>query len=66
VRSQRKILSVLAAAKVLERANYRSVYLKVKGNSFKGKKNLINYLKENKMVSEDNLNKTLTPPTKSK
>jgi len=66
VRSQRRILSALINSKVLERANYRSVYLKVKGNSFKGKKNLINYLKENKMVSEDNLTKILTSPTKSK
>ena len=66
VRAQRKILSTLVESNVIDRKNYKSVYMKVKGNSFKGKKNLLNYLKENKLVSEDNLKKALMPSTKSK
>ncbi|MFH0927441.1 MAG: 50S ribosomal protein L19e [Candidatus Micrarchaeota archaeon] len=67
VRSQRKILATLMDSGVLERSSYKTLYLRVKGNSFKGKKNLINYIKENKLVTDENLNKALAPaPRKTK
>jgi len=57
VRLQRKIIATLVGQGDLEKSNYRSLYLKVKGNSFRGKKNLFNYLVENKLVSEDKIKK---------
>lgn len=66
VRAQRKIIALLAEAGSLDRSNYRAVYMRIKGNSFKGKKTLLNYLKENNFVSEEQLNKTLTKSVKAK
>ncbi|MFH1306454.1 MAG: 50S ribosomal protein L19e [Candidatus Micrarchaeota archaeon] len=52
VRSQRKRLFSLVEKGELEKKDAKKVYLKIKGNSFKGKQQLVNYLKENNMLKE--------------
>ncbi|MFN3910185.1 MAG: 50S ribosomal protein L19e [Candidatus Anstonellaceae archaeon] len=53
VRSQRKLLKKLIAEKKLQKSKaIKKVYLKIKGNQFRSKKVLLNYLKENKLLIE--------------
>lgn len=52
VRSQRRLLLSLVKDGKLQKNDARAVYMKIKGNSFKGKKNLSNYLVENKLVEQ--------------
>jgi large subunit ribosomal protein L19e len=50
VRSQRGLLLSLVKGGKLQKEQARPIYMKIKGNSFKGKKNLLNYMVENKLV----------------
>jgi len=52
VRAQRKLLSTLAGEGRLDKENVRDIYLKIKGNSFRGRQNMLNYLKDNGMLKE--------------
>ncbi|MDD5337265.1 MAG: 50S ribosomal protein L19e [Candidatus ainarchaeum sp.] len=52
VRAQRKYLNELVAAGNLAKGKKRSVYMRIKGGSFKGKKALLMYLKDNKLYVE--------------
>ena len=52
IRSQRKLLNELISSGKLDKAHKREIYLKIKGGSFKGKRALLNYLKENKLLKE--------------
>jgi len=52
IRAQRKYLVVLIESGEVPAEYKRKVYLKIKGGSFKGKKALLNYLKENEMYDE--------------
>jgi len=53
VRSQRKLLRWLVENKVLKPEHKRMVYLKIKGNSFRSKKAMIAYLKDNGLAPKD-------------
>jgi len=53
VRSQRELLRVLVEKKVLKKEDKRYVYMKIKGGSFRSKKAMVTYLKENELVPED-------------
>jgi len=52
IRSQRKYLEELLKSGEVPAEYKRKVYLKVKGGSFRGKKALLTYLKENEMYVE--------------
>ena len=52
IRSQRKYLSELLKSGEVPAEFKRKVYLKIKGGSFRGKKALLTYLKENEMYVE--------------
>ena len=52
VRAQRKYLSELVSAGNLEKSSKRKVYMRIKGGSFKGKKAMLMYLKDNSMYVE--------------
>jgi len=52
IRSQRAYLDVLLETGEVPAEYKRKVYLKIKGGSFKGKKALLTYLKENEMYDE--------------
>lgn len=52
VRAQRKVLSDLVDKGSIDRENAKKIYMRIKGNSFSGKKNLITYLEENKMIAK--------------
>ncbi len=52
VRSQRKYLKELLDSGELPAEHRRSIYLKIKGGSFRGKKALLTYLKENEYYAE--------------
>lgn len=53
VRSQRKLASWLIENKVMGREQKKHIYLKIKGNSFRSKRALITYLKDNGFVPKD-------------
>ncbi len=52
IRAQRTYLNLLLKSGEVPAQYKRKVYLKIKGGSFKGKKALVNYLKENEMYDE--------------
>ena len=52
LRAQRKYLNELLKTGEVPAQNKRKIYLKIKGGSFKGKKALLNYLKENEKYDE--------------
>lgn len=52
VRAQRKYLAQLVSAGNLDRKEKRHIYLRVKGGSFKGKKAMLMYLKDNGLYRE--------------
>ena len=52
IRAQRKYLTELIKSEEVPAEYKRKVYLKIKGGSFRGKKALLTYLKENKMYDE--------------
>ncbi len=52
IRAQRKYLSGLLKTGEVPAEYKRKVYLKIKGGSFKGKKAVLTYLKENEMYNE--------------
>ncbi|MEM3361864.1 MAG: 50S ribosomal protein L19e [Candidatus Anstonellaceae archaeon] len=55
VRAQRKLLkNLIKAGKVQKSAAIKKVYLKIKGNQFRSKKILLNYLKDNNLLIEKN------------
>jgi large subunit ribosomal protein L19e len=58
-RAQRSILRLISDDNAIDKTARKQVYLKIKGNAFKGKKNLVNYLVENKIVDEVSINKAL-------
>lgn len=53
IRSQRKLLARLVEDKIIRREHKKTVYLKIKGNSFRSKRALIAYLKDNGLVAKD-------------
>ncbi|MFH1222351.1 MAG: 50S ribosomal protein L19e [Candidatus Micrarchaeota archaeon] len=61
VRSQRKLLRELIASSVLKLEDKRYIYLKIKGGSFKSKRALITYLKDNALVAKDYELKKVVP-----
>lgn len=52
VRAQRGLLRRLSEKGEVAQEAYRKVYLMIKGNAFKSKGNLLNYLKENGMLKK--------------
>ncbi len=52
VRAQRKYLRQLVTEGSLEKKHKRGVYMRIKGGSFKGKKAMLLYLKENGLYVE--------------
>jgi large subunit ribosomal protein L19e len=52
VRAQRRVLSELVDKGSIEKENAKKIYMRIKGNSFSGKKNLMTYLEENKMLKQ--------------
>ena len=52
IRAQRKYLDALLKSGEVPAEYKRKVYLKIKGGSFRGKKALLTYLKENEMYDE--------------
>ena len=63
IRAQRAYLDVLLETGEVPAQYKRKVYLKIKGGSFKGKKALLTYLKENEMYDETK--KKTTPEKKT-
>ncbi|MFA5108435.1 MAG: 50S ribosomal protein L19e [Candidatus Micrarchaeia archaeon] len=53
VRAQRSLLSSLVAEGKLDKSHSKQIYMKIKGNSFRGRQNLVNYLKENDLIASD-------------
>ena len=53
IRAQRALLKKLLESEVLDEENKRYVYLKIKGGSFRSKRAMITYLKENELIPED-------------
>ena len=53
IRAQRKYLAELYEKGMIDNATRRKVYMKIKGNSFRGKKALYNYLKDNKLLLKE-------------
>jgi len=53
VRAQRKLLRLLVANNILKGEHKRKIYLKIKGNSFRNKRALVTYLKDNEMIAKD-------------
>ncbi len=53
VRAQRKYLRELVEQKKIDGSNKRSVYLKIKGGSFRNKQALLIYLKDNKLLLKE-------------
>ncbi|MBU0586137.1 50S ribosomal protein L19e [Candidatus Micrarchaeota archaeon] len=52
VRAQRKYLAQLVTEGNIDRKNKRAVYLRIKGGSFRGKKALLMFLKDNGLYVE--------------
>ena len=50
VRALREALKILVEKGFLEKAEKRKIYNKIKGNLFRGKKAMLNYLKEHKLL----------------
>ncbi len=53
VRALRNLLRELVEKGSVEKKDKKTIYAKIKGNLFKGKKSLINYLKEHKLLRRD-------------
>jgi len=53
VRAQRKLLRLLIANNILKGEHKRKIYLKIKGNSFRNKRALVTYLKDNELIAKD-------------
>lgn len=52
IRAQRKYLSKLVSEGNVDKKDKRKIYLRIKGGSFKGKKALLMFLKENNLYIE--------------
>ncbi len=52
VRAQRKLLKQLIEEGKVDKKYQRKIYMKIKGGSFKGKKAMLTFLKENNMLKE--------------
>lgn len=53
VRSLRKLLSELIAKKEVDKKYKKKIYLQIKGNAFRGKRAMLNYLTEQKILKRD-------------
>lgn len=53
VRALRNLLNSLIEKNAIDKEHKRSLYLKIKGNAFKGKRAMLNYLKDNKILKGD-------------
>jgi ribosomal protein L19E len=53
IRSQRALLNVLLAKKAIAPEKKRFVYLKIKGNSFRNKRAMVTYLKDNGLLAKE-------------
>lgn len=60
IRSQRAFLKQLVADGSIEKKNKRALYLKIKGNAFKGKKQILTYLKDNKLLVKEPVQKKVS------
>ncbi len=58
VRALRKTLRELRDSKRIEVRDYRSLYMRVKGNAFRNKKHLLGYLKEQEILKTKGSGKT--------
>ena len=56
VRALRKLLKELINSRRLDKKDKKRIYSRIKGNIFKGKRALLNYLKEQKMLKEEEKN----------
>ncbi len=56
VRALRKLLRELIETGKVEKKHKKSIYARIKGNIFKGKRALINHLKDEKILKEDEKN----------
>ncbi len=52
VRALRKLLKELISSGKLPKEHKKSIYSRIRGNTFRGKKSLLNYLKEHKLLKE--------------
>ncbi|MBO3757572.1 MAG: 50S ribosomal protein L19e [Thermoproteota archaeon] len=55
IRAQRKLLKELRNSGKIDRSTYRVLYLKVKGDAFSSKKNLLDYV--NSLIAQGEVNK---------